>query len=310
MTKIKIIKIFLFILLVIACDFTAGYCLDYAYFHSISGKFYKLNYVITKSKAEILIFGNSHAECHYIPSIIKDSLHEDCYNAGFRNQDILFTYAIHKSILKRYSPGLIILNIDKGMLYANNAAFDNQEGKLSELLPFCKKEPDIREEIESRSSFEKFKLLSGIYPFNSSVIYLLKYFLSRSDNFIDGYYPVFGRYKPTHKSEKEQLAEKDGGCINKKLVGKLTDMFNRFRVHNTQIIAVISPTFHSSWKVDDSVTSIFSRQGIPLLDYSKDQHFSNSEAYFTDGHHLNNEGAKLFSAIVAHDIKSILKKIN
>jgi len=307
-TRAGIIKISFFILLVIACDFTAGKVLDYVYFHTTSGKYNKLNYVIRKSKEDILVFGNSHAECHYIPSIIKDSLHESCFNAGFRNQDILFTYAIHETILDRFSPKLIIFNIDKEMLYANKEAYENQKGKLSELLPFCNKEQGIRSVIEDRSIFEKFKLQSGIYPFNSSVVYLIKYLLSHSDNYKDGYYPIFGKLNPASETKKDLSGAKAVEHLNRELVGKMLEIFDHFHAHNTRIVAVISPTFRKYWLINDSVASIFSRQGIPLLNYSRDQRFHNNASYFSDDHHLNNEGAKLFSAIVAHDIKTILKK--
>ena len=304
----RIIKISLFLLAVIVSDFSIGHLLEYMYVHSKSGKYYKLNYVVNKSKDEILIFGNSHAECHYIPSIIRDSLQFSCYNAGFRNQGVLYTYAIHQSILRRYSPKLIIFNFDEGMLYSNEAAFKAEEAKLSELLPFCNNEIGIRKEIERRSVFEKYKCFSSIYPFNSSVIYLLKYFLSDSDNFIDGYYPIYEKYDPPIINKtKTHLKSTKKNHINEIITGNLIALFNNYHTHNTQIIAVISPIYDNSEKIDSSILAFFAKHGIPLLDYSIDPHFINNAAYFSDGHHLNDIGARLFSAIVAHDIKLILK---
>jgi hypothetical protein len=303
------VKFFLFMILIIVSDYTIGHMLDYLYFNASTGKYYKLNYVISKSREDILIFGSSHAECHYIPRIFEDSLHLDCFNAGFRNQGILFAYAIHQSILRRYSPRLVIFNFDKDMLYANTAAFENEKSKLSELLPFCKKERNIKEVIESRSIYEKYKLFSGIYPFNSDIVYLLKYNLSHSDNFNDGYYPVYGNYNPPIGDfEKTNSVSLNPEHINSELSGKLIEMFKHFRDQNTNIVAVVSPTFNSSENIDTLLAAFFTRQEIPLLDYSDDPYFRHKASFFTDGHHLNDSGARLFSAIVAHDIKIIFKK--
>jgi hypothetical protein len=304
-------KVFLFILLIISGDQLIGRILNYMYFNASSGKYAKLNYIINKSSEDILIFGNSHAECHYIPSILRDSLHLGCYNAGFRSNDILFTSAIHESILNRYSPKLVIFNIDKGMLYATQADFASYEAKLSDLLPFCNTKPLIKKEVEYRSEYEKYKLLSCIYPYNSSVINLLKYFATKDDSFIDGYYPIHGTYMPSSQNVNNQiLNDKRSNKINKILVTKLIELLHHFRSHNTQIIAIVSPSFQSSDKFDSILSSIFIRQGIPFLDYSCDTNFINKVSFFSDSHHLNDKGAHFFTSMVAHDIKPILTKVN
>jgi hypothetical protein len=305
--KSLILKVLLFVILLIIGDYYIGQVLDYLYFNSRFGKYHKLDYVISKSSEDILIFGNSHAECHYVPSIFHDSLNLNCFNAGFRNQDILFTYCIHESILKRYSPKLIILNIDRGMFYVDKLSFEEQEAKLSELTPFYNRESNIRKELENRSRFEKYKFYSSIYPFNSSVINLLKYYFYHSDNFVDGYYPLYGQYKPKSTSGNPRKDYENNDTVNEVLLKKLVVIANHFKSHHIQLIAVISPTFDSSGKIGVSLKKAFDKLEIPLFDYSSDSIFIHKSSYFSDNHHLNDSGAKEFSAIVAHDIKPLLK---
>jgi lysophospholipase L1-like esterase len=49
----------------------------------------------------------------------------------------------------------------------------------------------------------------------------------------------------------------------------------------------------------DTIKSMALQYGVPFLDYSQDPTFLANPGYFSDPTHLNNEGAKLFSQMVA-----------
>lgn len=55
------------------------------------------------------------------------------------------------------------------------------------------------------------------------------------------------------------------------------------------------------------VHAICNRYQIPLLDYVNDNRFSGKYELFFDGSHLNEKGAKIYSSIVASDVKQLIK---
>ena len=84
----------------------------YFYFKETNGREYRAAYAIEKEKADVVVFGASRAYRHYVPDIIEDSLKMSCYNTGNYGHTILYSYATLKVILKRYTPKLIILDVE------------------------------------------------------------------------------------------------------------------------------------------------------------------------------------------------------
>ena len=73
------------------------------------------------------------------------------------------------------------------------------------------------------------------------------------------------------------------------------------------IIYVISPTYRTIDKRDyDVVRDICKRNNIHLLEYENDKRFIGKEELFYDGSHLNDDGAIMYTKILASDVKRIL----
>jgi hypothetical protein len=155
-------------LLVLICDFLVGSALRRFYFTERSGLHYRTTYSIDSTNAEILVFGSSKANHNYVPDLFEKAFHASFYNAGRDGAGIFYHLAVLKSNLRRHKPKIIIFDYT-GKFDRNRESYD----RLSSLLPYYQGHKEIRSIIEMRSPFEKIKLLSRIYPFNSMLFTII-----------------------------------------------------------------------------------------------------------------------------------------
>ena len=160
-----LVKLFLFLIIVFLLDFATGSILKYLYYKQDSGLLYRTTYAIDSTKADVLIFGASRANHHYYPGAFEKRLHMSCYNAGRDGNDIFYHYAILQGVLKRYTPKIAILDFAREEFFKNQESYD----RLSSLLPYYDRHPEMRSIIQLKSPYEKYKLLSKIYPYNSLI---------------------------------------------------------------------------------------------------------------------------------------------
>lgn len=162
----RIIANISFLLLVlIILDYTIGRTLRFFYFKETSGLHYRTTFSMDSTRADILIFGASRANHHYVPEVFEDSLKMSFYNTGRDGNGIFYQVAVLKSVLLRYTPRIIIFD------YAGSFMKEEKDyNRLSSILPYYKSHGEIREIVELKSPFEKIKLLSEVYPFNSQLL--------------------------------------------------------------------------------------------------------------------------------------------
>ncbi|MEO9146713.1 MAG: hypothetical protein ABI237_14270 [Ginsengibacter sp.] len=296
-----IAKAILFLFLLIILDFTIGNTLRYLYFKQDSGLLYRTTYSLDSTKAELLIFGSSTANHHYNPSIFEKRLNTSVYNTGRDGNTIFYNYAVFQSVLKRYIPKVAILdfNVEEFKVYPDN--YD----RISSLLPYYQTHPELHSIIQLKSPYEKYKLLSKIYPYNSLIFTILvgnTDFNRTRDNINDdkGYVPlshVWHRELTTQTAVSYQL---DSNKINflKSLIGES-------KSNGIRLYISISPRFIKYEGEDLSVEivrKIANESNIPFFDFSKDTLFWKHNEYFADRSHLNNTGATIFSNMVIDKI--------
>lgn len=293
------------LLIIFTLDFTIGKMLGYLYFKQECGRQYRATFSIEKTTEDILIFGSSRAYHHYIPSIIESQLNVSCYNTGSPGQFILYNYATLKAILKRYSPKIIIVDITPGEFRINSEGYD----RLSSLLPYYQKHEEIRPIVDLRGPFERIKLLSSIYPFNSSLLMILggnsDYFKKKNTD-QKGFKPLAGIWnqpiEPEITYNKYKLDNKKVECYE----NFIKDCMNK----HIQLFVIISPTFKRSKNSEYSVSiaqEIAKRNNTKFFDYSNDSTFTNNATLFNDITHLNETGAIVFSNIVINNIRNIIE---
>lgn len=298
------IKLLLLLCMVFVLDFSIGKTLRYFYFKQKTGRQFRATFAIEKTTADILIFGSSRAYHHYVPDIIEDSLKETCYNTGSPGQFLLYNYATLKAVLKRYSPKMIILDVTAGDLREERESYD----RLSFLLPYYKNHEEIRSIIDLKSPFEKYKLISSIYPFNSTFLMIAggnsEYFKKRNLE-IKGYKPLLKTWTEIIEVRNSEIYKLDGIKLNI-FSSFIKDCINA----RTKIYVVCSPSYIKYRQIDYSVSSIekiAKKQNVEFIDFTNDSTFVNHPNLFDDPSHLNAKGSELFTRIVIGNINNRLK---
>jgi hypothetical protein len=167
--KFFFLRLSTFLILTIVLDFTVGNTLQQLFFRQKSGLNYNTTIAMEKTKAEIIVFGTSRANHHYMPGPFESELHKTFFNAGRDGASIYFADAVLRSLSMRIKPQVVILDIVSGWLLTDASSYE----RLSVLLPYYNRHPEIHGIIELRSQYEPLKLLSQIYAYNSTLLPIL-----------------------------------------------------------------------------------------------------------------------------------------
>jgi len=288
-----LLKLMFLFTIVFVFDFIIGNILSQYYFKQQRGADYLTTYAIDSTKADLLILGSSRANHHYRPDIFEKRMNTSYYNAGRDGNFIFYHYAILKSVLSRYAPKIIILDFIHGEFSKNQDSYD----RISSLLPYYKSHPELRPVIELKSRYEKIKLLSSIYPYNSLLLIIAggnKMFSEKKKEDIEGYVPKSTVWNHSIQNEDSTFEyEIDSTKI------KIFDSFIKDCLNSkVRLYIVCSPYFLKSNHQDYSVKlaiQIAQHNNVQFFDYSQDSTYINSPMLFADPNHLNDNGAKIFS---------------
>ncbi|MEI6752107.1 MAG: hypothetical protein WCK78_02970 [Paludibacter sp.] len=282
-------------------DFAIGNLLSYFYFKQESGLQYRTTYSIEKTTADVLIFGSSRANHHYKPEVFEKELNLNYYNVGRDGSSILYHYAVLNAILKRYIPKMIILDLNDSEFRQSQETYE----RLSSLLPYYRKHPEIRSIIELRSKYEKYKLYSSIYPYNSVLSTIIIGNTKRNkerkgDNL--GYIPLNMTWTEEIKINNNEEKYPIDSLKVKMFLGFVT----KCKSANIRLYVVFSPFYVKYIREDYSVKlakEITKKYNIIFFDYSNDSTFITKKSFFADFGHLNDQGAKFFSKKIIEQIK-------
>jgi len=291
----KYVKFFGRLLILIAIffvfDFTIGKALKYFYFKQSSGYQYRLSYVIDGTKEEMLAFGSSRANHHYVPNVFQDSLKLSFYNAGIDGQFILFEDALIKCVISRYSPRYIVLDFNADEFVYTESSYD----RLADLLPYyASHKKELESTIELKGKYEKLKLLSKMYPFNSIILTIavgnLEFNKKRKED-IQGYVPLTGKIDYDVKPLPLVKEKIDSNKIN-----AFKDVIIRCKNAGIKLFVVVSPYFENTDLHSLQMGAQISQEmNVPFWDYSSDKTFLGNKELFKDVKHLNDSGAVIFS---------------
>lgn len=280
-------------------DFAIGSILKYLYFKQESGMLYRTTYSMEQTRADLLIFGSSTANHNYDTEIFEKKLNLSCYNAGRDASSIFYSTAILKSVLKRHAPKIIILNLDVDQFSINELSYD----RISSLLPYYESHPEIRSIIELKSSYEKLKLLSKIYPYNSYILSIVvgnTQFNKTRRSDINGYVPLLKTWNEPINHLKFEEVKLDSNKIHT-FQSFIYDCIKA----KVQLYIVRPPYFINSDYVSNSTILALktaNKYHIPFLDYYKDTSIISHSSLFADISHLNDQGARKFSNLVSDRI--------
>jgi hypothetical protein len=305
MNRKLIINITIVAVVVSILDFAIGGALRYCYFREISGLHFRTTYAMEKTIADIIVFGSSRANHHYVPEVFEDAFKMTFYNAGRDGSGIFYQTAVLKSILKRHKPKTIILDFAGGFEKG-----ERDYDRLSCLLPYYKSHMEIREIVELRSPFERIKMISGIYPFNSEILNIVLGNLGRiNKNYIDkkGYIPLDGELKTKIDFKVNSVAY----SVDSNKLTSFREFISIAKKSGAQVSVIYSPIyekFDRKQEIEICKNNCYS-MNVPFWDFSKNDIFMQNRHFFRDVDHLNHKGAIQFSNLVVAKIKLLAPTI-
>ena len=286
-------------------DLAGGAMLENFYFKQQSGYEYLTTYSIEKTNANILILGSSRAKNIYNTTIFEKQTGLTCYNTGRDGEPIFYHYAVLQAALKRYTPKIVILSFDAGNFSKNIEAYD----RITALLPYYKNHPEIHSTIALKSPYEKLKLLSNIYPYNSLLLPIIAG--NRENNkekyiTINGFIPIEKTFSGPLKTF-DYTKEKDLDSIK---INTYKSFIQDCIIHKVELYIICPPYIINPIGIDHSILEgkkIAQQYNIRFLDYSRDTSFTNNPSLFADFRHLNVSGVELFSYKVIDKIGKSVK---
>lgn len=283
----------LFIILVFISDQILGKALRHYYFKSESGEIYQLRYSLDSTTADIIILGSSRANHHYVPEVIEKELDMTCFNTGLDANFLLNSCAIYESIVNRYNPSIVLLDLSLNELLSGTGGYD----ELSSLLPYFRSKEEIREIVLMKSKLEKLKLVSEIYPFNSALLAIAEGNVMKSNiTEPNGYLPLYGNIKDTilRFDQRKELA------MDRNKINVLSQIGSDCKERDIRLILIQSPRYikANQERIASILDSLALEHRLEFWDYSNTSFFLKSK-YFNDQEHLNDLGARQFSELIA-----------
>lgn len=273
-----------------------------------------------EQRNEVVVFGSSRAKHHYIPSLLEENTGTSFFNAGIDAQGILCHYGILELILDEYAPQAVVLDLNtEDIRYrAGSTSLD----KLSVLLPYYSRDNEaLNSLLLKRSKFERLKLLSRSYPYNSQLLPLVKYTMNP-----DSAGTVQSRgYVPYHGSDVLDIVEIASESEVKAVPTQtpvadqfhlkvLRDFVSAAKQRDVKVIACLGPLWAKQGQdlinhdaMVEVYETVLAEMNVPLvrIDSTTETAFRDPKLY-KDRIHLNQEGAELFSQVLAERIQPLL----
>lgn len=298
------IKVLIFVIIIIVSDKSIGGICKKLYEKSNDFGIFKLRYTLNSANEDILVFGSSRAEYHFIPAIIKEKTGLSVYNCGIGGADLLFSRIQLTEALKRSLPKYIVVEASPSSFFIPNA---KEARKM--LLPFYDRDTLIYSALGGDNLFGKVKYFSSIYPYNSTIASLVKGAIKSNSDSASGYLPAVGIIDTNGLSAKVNMAYGPIEMPSENFT-YLGQIIEDCKLQGIRVFVVSSPVYQLNSKHDGMVKQIeifcspFSN--VNYLDYSKHESIYGKTNLFKDNTHLNAEGAIVFSEIFAARLRELM----
>lgn len=307
---VKYLSIVALVIVAVACiDKTVGKALDYLYDAiPVTVDSGKRNFALRALDSDIVVVGSSRAAHHYVSRKIADSLAMTAYNVGLDGCFYLDNCFMMHSILCRYSPKMILLEIDGGAL------FDNTRNPLEGLYHYYGKDEYAKNIIDQEEGkMTGVKLMSSLYRHNANsfktIGYGVKGLHSKVQDPLLGYNPLPFKEKLTELKLERQSNDMINNVLSEWKVELLDGLLALAKEKSVKVILVSSPIFEDrSEKYQNSsqekIIEIAKQYGCEYWDYQATQLFLEHPEWFNDATHLNERGADIYTDIILDRIIS------
>jgi hypothetical protein len=228
------------------------------------------------------------------------------YNAGCNGQGLYYYKGLVDLILNKQAPAIVILNIDAGVVQ-DSARYLN---RATTLAPFMGESKIIQSMIFSKGPLERLKYMSLSYRFNGKPLAIVKN-LFVEDRSIAGYEPKNARLQPEQAIERELTSN----TPDKKMLDVLREIILQLKNAGVHVILVNSPRWLKEGTIApyrrpilEEIRNLAQSEQVSFLAVTQENTplFQDS-SYFFDTSHLNEDGAGVFSEILAEKIAGLME---
>ena len=299
--KKYLLHILLFFVIVAAVDVSVGAFGRYLQGHAKGGSTRQFDDLVMKERHDVLILGSSRAHHHYDAPFLRDTLGVDVYNAGFDGNGVVLADGVLEMVLNRYKPQLVLFDVEPDF-DVNVYEKDNHHTRYIKNLKPYYREGGVSEIIKDVSMDEWRKVQSGLIRYNTEILGMAV------DNLIDrgmdrrGFQSLSGKMEkdPEPKAPKKEELDPFKLAYGEKLIVL-------WQSNDVPLVLVGSPKYG---KTDSEalrpVKDIANKYEVPFLDYYADPSFMAHKEWFKEPMHLNSEGARVFSKMIAQEISELL----
>lgn len=307
-SNFNLMKKFLTRLLIIICitlvaDRALSYVVKFFYNTTTTTDEYKMNTVIYRMNDPVVFMGSSRCHHHYIPSIISDTLQTGVYNAGLWGMhNIYFQYGLLSNILKRYTPKVICLELHP--IDYLQTPFSNVE-TVGSLLPFINFSSGCDDVLKKAGVYYKGEL-SHLYRYNSQFANILAGNLTERSFAADKGYKSLGGQLDT--AYGKITPEEFPYPVDEQKVKYLQAFIDKCKENKINLIFLYSPMYAvEKTNLFDVPNRIAKKNGITFINHYDLKGITGHLECYHDFGHLNDTGAKRYSAIIASELKTYIK---
>ena len=268
--------------------------------HDVSGP--KIKYLVNDVHEDIILMGTSRCNCHYVPSIISDTLGLSVYNGGIdASNNIYAHYLMLNHILAIHKPKVICLEVMTSDFKEQTDPFNT----ITFFAPYFGINEDADSIFRLAGTYWKYRLFH-LYRYNAKAVSnIAGLTVSRQKGEDNGYIPYLN---PTQYPNLLEYGQTPTNIDSTKL-----EYIQRFinMCHNNSIMLVfmVSPMYTKVNADYYDVLKIVAKQNnIPFLDYHTKGLYLDHPDYFHNSTHLWDKGARVYSSVFARDLKRILKQ--
>lgn len=293
--KCFFIKTVFFVLLLFICDFIAGIALKKVEAVALDKSPYGMTpeYTLREVNADGIILGSSEALHSYIPRQLEEGLGIKFYNGGLDGTGFYYAAAMIEGVLNRYNPKIILWAVEPNILHALSPS---EKDCLSDLAPFYHSNGIANRILEEKSKYEKFKLLSQGYAYNSRLIpYLSKIIIPDFVNY------EYGRFNPLsgeieNKEPSKRTWDDNYSPQTREVLEGIIDKCNK---EGVRLVFVLTPRYekgdYRELNTYKKLVDVCITNNIEIIDNLYHDEIILNPHNFRDVAHLNVIGAKMFN---------------
>lgn len=252
----------------------------------------KTSYSVEKVQAECIIIGSSTAVHHYIPEEIEKKTGLSTYNCGQDGCFFLYSCCLVNTILERYTPKVIIMDISPRSLLDTDKGDEYQNMRY--LSYYYDNDTVVYNYINGKSEKNKlFYYLNG-YRFNSHFVYAF-YPIIHESTTQQGYIPLSSK---SNVSLSKRDIKWDGVWVESEL-SELIKTIENCNKKGVRLIMVTSP-YYANYDVSvvekcDKFNKILEEHGIEYINLLLADPFNSDSSLFIDVSHLSATGASIMT---------------